>query len=69
MHAASAKWPHLPRQTWRPAEILIRTLEAQSILQHDQSVPVPNRATSGITMFEFIELLCLNVLKLLNYYV
>ena len=66
---ASAKWPHLPRQTWRPAEILIRTLEAQSILQHDQSVPVPNRATSGITMFEFIELLCLNVLKLLNYYV
>ena len=55
---ASAKWPHLPRQTWRPAEILIRTLEAQSILQHDQSVPVPNRATSGITMFE-----CFNLIK------
>ena len=46
-HAASAKWPHLPRQTWRSAEILIRTLEAQLIRQHDQSVPAQNRATSG----------------------
>ena len=61
MHAASAKWPHLLRQTWRPAEILIRTLEAQLVLQHDQSVPDPNRATSW-TMFECIAFPCLNVL-------
>ncbi|XP_042560138.1 interferon-inducible GTPase 5-like [Clupea harengus] len=40
MHAASAKWPHLPQKTCRPAEIQFRTLVDQLILQHDQSMPI-----------------------------